>query len=73
LAAKHGQPLLPGFNRGFVDPIELEEFAVILADLLFDVAIPEVSSEAVRAVFLFVPRQQNLWVNSSGSGSRPNV
>ena len=39
LAAKNGQPFLPGFDRGFVDPVELEEFAVSLADLLFDVTL----------------------------------
>jgi len=37
-----------------VDPVEPEEFAVILADLLFDVAIPEVSSDAIGAVRLLV-------------------
>ena len=54
LAAKNGQSLLPGFQRGFVDPVELEEFPVALADLVFDVAIPEVSSEAEGAVWLLV-------------------
>ena len=54
LAAKHGQTFLPGFDRRFVNAIELEELAVSLADLLFDVIIPEVSSEAKGAVRLFV-------------------
>jgi hypothetical protein len=40
LATKNGQPLLPGFDGGFVDPVKLEEFAVALTDLLFDVTLP---------------------------------
>ena len=40
--------------RGFVDPVELEEFAVIPANLLFDVTLPEVGGEAESAVRLFV-------------------
>ena len=31
LAAKNGQSPFSGFDRGFVDPVELEEFAVSLA------------------------------------------
>jgi hypothetical protein len=37
-----------------VNPVELEEFAVSLADLLFHVTIPEVSSQAVGSVRLFI-------------------
>ena len=37
-----------------MDPVKLEEFAVILPNLLFDVAIPEVRSEAEGVVQLFV-------------------
>jgi hypothetical protein len=37
-----------------VDSVELEEFAVSLTDLFFDVAIPDVSSEAKGAVRLLV-------------------
>jgi len=40
MAAKNGQPLLPGFNGGFVDAVELEECTVPLADLLFHVTLP---------------------------------
>ena len=54
MAAKNGQPLLPGFDRGFVNPVELEELAVSLADLLFDVPLPKISSEAKSAVWLLV-------------------
>ena len=54
MAAKNGQPFLPGFDRGFVDPVELEEFAVSFANLLFDVTLPKISSEAKGAVCLLV-------------------
>jgi hypothetical protein len=37
-----------------VDPIELEKFAVSLADLLFDVPLPKISSEAKGAARLLV-------------------
>ena len=37
-----------------MDAVELEQFAVTLADLFFDVAIPQVSSEAEGAVRLLV-------------------
>jgi hypothetical protein len=34
----------------------------------------EASDMFIFAVlYIFLPRQQNLWVNSLGSGSRPNV
>ena len=51
---KNGQPLLPGFDRGFVDAVELEELAVSLADPLFHVTIPEVSGEAIRSIRILV-------------------
>ena len=54
MPAKSGQTLLPGFERGLVDSVKLEEFAVSLADLLFDVTIPEVSSEAERSIRVLV-------------------
>src|ERR1039458_6624238 len=54
MSPKNGQPLLPGFNRCFVDPVKLEEFAVSLADLLFDVTLPEISSEAEGSIRLLV-------------------
>jgi hypothetical protein len=54
LTAKHGQPLFPDFDGGFVDPVELEEFAVSLTDFLFDVTLPKISSQAEGAVGLFV-------------------
>jgi hypothetical protein len=37
-----------------VNPIELEEFAVSFADLIFDVTIPEISSEAEGSIGVFV-------------------
>jgi len=43
LAAKNGQPFLPGFNRGFVDPVKLQELAVALTNLVFDVTLPKIS------------------------------
>jgi hypothetical protein len=46
LSAHYRQPLLPGFNRGFVNPVKLEEFAVFLTDFLFHMTIPKISSEA---------------------------
>jgi hypothetical protein len=54
MAAKNRQPLLPGFHSGFVYPVELEEFTVSLANFLFHVTIPEVSSQAKGAVGLLV-------------------
>ena len=51
---RSGQPLLPGFDRGFVYAIELEEFTVSLTDLLFDMTLPKISSEAEGAVWLLV-------------------
>ena len=54
MPAKNGQPLLPGFDRGFVDPVELEKPAVSLANLLLDVPLPKISSEAKGAIWLLV-------------------
>src|ERR1035437_2176956 len=54
MAAKNGQPLLPRLQRSFVDPVELEEFSVSLADLHFDVTLPEIRSQAKRSIWLLV-------------------
>jgi len=34
LAAKNGQPFFPGFDRGFVDPVKLQELTAELLDQL---------------------------------------
>jgi hypothetical protein len=54
LPAENGQPFLPGFDRGFVDPLELQRLSVFLANFFFDVAIPEVSSQVERSIRVFV-------------------
>ena len=54
MPAKNGQPFFPSFNRGFVDAVELEEFTVSLTDLLFDVTLPEIRSQAKRSIWLLV-------------------
>jgi hypothetical protein len=54
MAAKNGQPFLPGFDRGFVDPVKLQQLSVSLANFFFDVAIPEVSSQVERSIRVFV-------------------
>ena len=43
MPAKNRQPLFPGFDGNFVNPIELEEFAVSRPDLFFDVTLPKIS------------------------------
>jgi hypothetical protein len=35
MSAKHRQTFLPGFDRGFVDAVELEELAVSLSSFFF--------------------------------------
>jgi len=54
MPAENGQPFLPGFDRGFVDPVELQRLSVFLANFFFDVAIPEVSSQVERSIRVFV-------------------
>ncbi len=54
LAPKDGHPLLPSLHSRFVDPVELQEFAVSLADFSFDVAVPKVSGQTKCAVLLLV-------------------
>jgi hypothetical protein len=54
MPAKNGQPPFSGFDCGFVDPVELEEFAIPLSNFFLDVTLPKISSQAEGAVCLFV-------------------
>ena len=60
--ALHAQPAFPRFPSGLVDRVELEQPAVVAADLLFHVAVPPVGAQAVGAVGLPVagPRRRAL-------------
>lgn len=53
-AALHQMALLAGFDGGLVDAVELDQLAVVWADLLFDAPVPEVGREAKGAVLLLV-------------------
>jgi hypothetical protein len=54
MPAKNGQPLLPGFDCGFVHSVELEEFAVALTNFFLDVTLPKISSQSKGSIRLFV-------------------
>ena len=43
-------PAFAGLDRGFVDPVELEQAAKFGAHFLFDMAVPPVGGQAVGAV-----------------------